>query len=77
MKFRRGVSAMLALSLMMSGTSIVAYADSVAEETMKKELTYVKQRVTIPEDYSEFNYSKNTNYGRDTYNFVWRRATFT
>ncbi len=71
MKFRRGVSAMLALSLMMSGTSIVAYADSVAEETMKKELTYVKQRVTIPEDYSEFNYSKNTNYGRDTYNFVW------
>ena len=49
---------MLALSLMLSGTSVVAYADTAAEEAMKKELTYVKQRVTIPEDLSEFNYSK-------------------
>ncbi len=71
MRFRRGASAMLALSLMLSGTSIVAYADTAAEEAMKKEFTYVKQRVTIPEDLSEFNYTKNTNYGRDTYNFSW------
>ena len=71
MKFRRTTSAMLALSLMLSGTSIVAYADSAAEEAMKKELTYVKQRVTIPEELSEFNYHKSTNYGRDTYNFTW------
>lgn len=71
MKFRRYTSAMLALSLMLSGTSVVAYADTAAEEAMKKELTYVKQRVTIPEDLSEFNYSKNTNYGKDTYSFTW------
>lgn len=71
MKFRRYASAMLALSVMLSGTSIVAYADSAAEEAMKKELTYVKQRITIPEDLSEFNYRKNTEYGRDTYNFTW------
>lgn len=71
MKFRRYTSAMLALSLMLSGTSIVAYADTAAEEAMKKELTYVKQRVTIPEDLSEFNYIKGTSYGRDTYNFTW------
>lgn len=71
MKFRRYASAMLALSLMLSGTSVVAYADTAAEEAMKKELTYVKQRVTVPEDLSEFNYTKSTNYGRDTYNFTW------
>ncbi len=71
MKFRRYTSAMLALSLMLSGTSIVAYADTAAEEAMKKELTYVKQRVTVPEDLSEFNYIKGTGYGRDTYNFTW------
>ena len=71
MKFRRYASSMLALSVMLSGTSIVAYADAAAEEAMKKELTYVKQRITVPEDLSEFNYRKNTTYGRDTYNFTW------
>ena len=62
---------MLALSVMLSGTSVVAYADAAAEEAMKKELTYVKQRITIPEDLTEFNYSKSTNYGRDSYRFNW------
>ncbi len=62
---------MTALSLMLSGTSIVAYADSAAEEAMKKELTYVKQRITIPEDLTEFNHRKYTNYGRETYTFTW------
>lgn len=71
MKFRRYASAMLALSVMMSGTSVVAYADAAAEEAMKQALTYVKQRITVPSDLSEFNYNKSTNYGRDTYSFTW------
>lgn len=71
MKFRRTLSAMTALSLMLSGTSIVAYADSAAEEAMKKELTYVKQRITVPEDLTEFSHRKYTNYGRDSYHFTW------
>ena len=71
MKLRRTVSAGLALSLMMSGTSVVAYADTAAESAMKKALTYVKERITIPADLSEFSYSKGTEYGRDTYSFSW------
>lgn len=71
MKFRRCTSAMLALSLMLSGTSIVAYADTAAEAAMKQALTYVKQRITIPEDLSEFNYGKSSSYGKDTYRFTW------
>ncbi len=70
-KLRRSTAGFLALSLMLSGTSVVAYADTAAEEAMKKALTYAKERVTIPEDLSEFNYRKSTNYGRDTYHFTW------
>ncbi len=62
---------MLALSLMLSGTSIVSYADEAAEAAMKQALTYVKQRITVPDDLTEFTYNKSTTYGRDTYFFNW------
>ncbi len=71
MKFKKSLSMGLAAALMFSGTAITAYADEAAEAAMKQALTYVKQRIIIPEDLTTFDYYKSTSYGKDSYSFTW------
>lgn len=69
MKFRRFTSAVMAASIFATGTSIVAFAEQDAN--MTKELTYVKERVQIPEEYSEFTHSTSKRYNNTSYSFDW------
>lgn len=69
MKLRKPISAVLAAAMLTSSVSIVSYA--AEDEAMKQALTYVKERVEIPEEYSEFNHTKRTSYGATQYNFSW------
>ncbi len=71
MKFRKFASAALAAAMLASPMSIIAYADTAAEAAMKKELTYVKQRVEIPEELSEFNYRTSKLNNSTIYYFEW------
>lgn len=69
MKFRKALSAALALSTFVSATSVVSYAEMNKE--MKTALTYVKQRVDIPERLEAFNYNSYDYYKQKTYDFSW------
>lgn len=71
MRFKKTIASGLALTTFLTGTSIVSYADEASESAMKQALTYVKQRIDIPEELTEFDYSKNTAYGKTTYYFTW------
>lgn len=74
MKFRRAASAALAAAMLTSSVCIVAEAaDKTENKTeMEQELTYVKQRITIPEELTEFNHSTGTKYNsKRYYNFNW------
>lgn len=55
--------------MLATSTSIVSYA--AEDEAMKQALTYVKERIEIPEEYSEFNHSKNSSHGATSYSFSW------
>lgn len=72
MKFRRITSAALAAAIFATGTSITAFAEQDAE--MTKALTYVKQRVTIPEELTEFSHSTRLVNNKTQYEFVWKTA---
>ncbi len=72
MKFKRTIASGLALATFFSGTSIVSYADEASEAAMRQALTYVKERIDIPEELTEFDYSKRVRYGKTTYDFNWR-----
>ena len=69
MKFRKPASAMLAAAMLVSSTAIVSYAAEDAE--MKAALTVAKERIDIPETFTEFNHYVRTNYGSKTYVFSW------
>lgn len=69
MKFRKPASAMLAAAMLVSSTAIVSYAAEDAE--MKAALTVAKERIEIPETYTEFNHYVRTSYGNKTYTFSW------
>lgn len=69
MRFRKTMSAALAAALAVSTASICAFA--AEDKEMKEEMTYVKQRLDIPEELSEFNYSTGTQYNKNKYNFSW------
>lgn len=71
MRFKRAGAAVLAAALSATSMGVYAYADEDA--TMKKELTYVKQRIDIPEDLTEFSYRTNTENKSTKYTFVWSR----
>lgn len=60
---------------------ITAYAEEASasrkkddKKQMEELLAVVKTRVDIPEDYSEFSYSKNSSHGTDSYTFTWRKS---
>ncbi|MBQ8613139.1 MAG: S-layer homology domain-containing protein [Ruminiclostridium sp.] len=69
MKFKKTLSAALAMSLFATQSAVVSFAE--LDEAMKTALTYVKERIEIPEELSEFNYSKNIVYGKNSYSFTW------
>ncbi len=69
MKFKKSISAALAAATLMSSVSIVSYAESDA--AMKQALTYVKQRIDIPEELNEFTYRSGVSNNRNYYNFNW------
>lgn len=69
MKFKRPASAMLAAAMLVSSTAIVSYAAEDAE--MKAALTVAKERIDIPETFTEFNHHVRTNYGNKAYVFSW------
>lgn len=69
MKFKRLTSAALAAALFATGTSIVAYAEQ--DPAMTKELTYVKERLDIPEELTEFSHSTSKRYNSTSYSFNW------
>lgn len=70
MKFRRITSAALAAAIFATGTSITAFAEQDAE--MTKALTYVKQRVTIPEELTEFTHRTRLVNNKTRYEFTWK-----
>lgn len=69
MKFRRPASAMLAAAMLVSSTAIVSYA--AEDEEMKAALTVAKERIEIPEAFTDFNYSVQNSYGNKSYSFNW------
>ena len=75
MKFKRTSAAILAAALAIPSTAICAYA--AEDEAMKTELTYVKQRIDIPEDYTEFSYRTSTEQNGTRYNFTWEKKDST
>lgn len=70
MKFRKITSAALAAAIFATGTSITAFAEQDAE--MTKALTYVKQRVTIPEELTEFSHRTRLVNNKTRYEFTWK-----
>ncbi|MCM1334933.1 MAG: S-layer homology domain-containing protein [Bacteroides sp.] len=71
-KTKRFASAFLALSAALSSTSVVAYA--AEDEAMKQALTYVKERIEIPEEYTVFEHYSANQYGSTEYDFSWYDA---
>ena len=71
MKFKRTSAALLAAVLAVPAVGI--YADAAEDEAMKTELTYVKQRIDIPKEYSEFSYRTSTEGSGTRYNFTWEK----
>ena len=69
MRFKKTMSAVLAAALAVSTASICSFAEE--DKEMKEEMTYVKQRLDIPEELSDFNYSTGTQYNKNRFNFSW------
>ncbi|MBQ9384492.1 MAG: S-layer homology domain-containing protein [Ruminiclostridium sp.] len=69
MRLKRFTAA--ALSAVLAASSVGIYAEAAEDKTMKTELTYVKERLTIPEALTDFNYSTGTYMDKTQYNFKW------
>lgn len=69
MKFKKITSAVLAAAMLVPSTCIVSYAEQ--DQAMKQALTYVKERITIPEELKQFNYSSRVVGGKTRYTFSW------
>lgn len=69
MKFRKTLSAALAMATLFSSVSIVSYAEE--DPAMKQALTYVKQRIEIPEELEKFEHRSGVSNNRNYYNFTW------
>lgn len=70
MKFKRASAAVLAAALSASSMGIYSFAEEDA--AMKTALTYVKQRIDIPETFTEFSYRTSTDNNSTQYRFTWR-----
>lgn len=69
MKFRRLGAGILAAAL--SATSVGIYAYAEEDAAMKQALTYVKQRLDIPEELTEFSHRTSTEQNNTRYTFTW------
>lgn len=69
LKFRKPISAILAAAMLVPQTAILSFAEEDAD--MKAALTVAKERIEIPEAYTEFNHYVRSNYGRKIYSFSW------
>lgn len=58
-------------AVMAVSSSICAYAEGKDDAALRSALSTVKDRVEIPAELEEFNYSVSTNNLKDVYNFVW------
>ncbi len=72
MKFKRVSAAVLAAALSATSVSICAFAEEDA--AMKTAMTYVKQRIDIPETYSDFSYRTYTDNNNTQYRFTWKET---
>jgi hypothetical protein len=70
MRFKRLGAGVLAAALSATSMGIYAYAEEDA--AMKQALTYVKQRLDIPEELSDFSYRTSTEQTNTRYNFTWK-----
>ena len=52
-------------------TSITAFADSKDSAEMREALAAVKQKITVPEEFTEFNFERSEEDGKVTYGFDW------
>lgn len=76
-------TAALAMAVMLAGTAITPIAASAlpnvvisatsdeSEAAMKEALTKVKQRITVPDELSEFEYSTQKTNGTKGFSFTW------
>lgn len=69
MNFKRISSAVLAAALTASSIGVYSYA--AEDQAMKTALTYVKQRIDIPEKLTEFSYTTQTDTNNTRYTFKW------
>lgn len=74
MKFKRTTSALLAAAMLVPSTCIVSYAAD-KDAAMTQALTYVKQRIEIPENLTGFTHSSKLIAGNIRYNFYWHTET--
>lgn len=76
-------TAALAMAVMLAGTAITPlYASALpkitvavseeSEASMQEALTKVKQRITVPEELTEFSYETNKSYGTKSFTFTWK-----
>lgn len=73
-KFKRATSALLAAAMLVPSTCIVSYAADV-NEAMKQAMTYVKQRIEIPENLTAFSHTSSLVAGNTKYSFTWHTET--
>lgn len=69
MNFKRLGAGFLAAAL--SATSVGIYASAEEDAAMKQALTYVKQRIDIPKELTEFSYRTSTEQNKTRYTFTW------
>lgn len=75
---KKTVSAILVLSMVVSlltgGLGSFAASSSNDSEAMKQVLSQVKSKITVPEEYSEFDYSLQSRQGESYWIFSWSSA---
>ena len=59
------------LAAVMLLTSVTAFADNKDSAEMKEALAAVKQKITVPEEFTEFNFERSERDGKVTYGFDW------
>lgn len=74
MKFKKTASVLLAAAMLVPQTCIVSYA-AEKNADMTTALTYVKQRIDIPENLTAFTHSSRLVAGKNSYSFNWHTET--
>ncbi len=67
---KRIISLALA-AVMVLGTAITSSAVEETDKVLQKAITTAKQRVDIPEEYTDFSFYQNNSYGEKNYQLHW------